>query len=203
MKKLIILLCIFMSAIVTTYAQNMSERQILQYVIQQRQQGKQESAIVSDLLRRGVTMEQIQQLRQRYDGQIDAANMKETTDRAINDAFNRLRSDKAPLLDAENGTLRIEEFTDSISLTEIPQKGKKIFGHDIFNRQLLTFEPQMNIATPQDYILGPGDQLIIDIYGATQETVALTISPDGEVTVPNYGPVAVSGLTVAGAQSRI
>lgn len=203
MKKLIILLCIFMSAIVTTYAQNMSERQILQYIIQQRQQGKQESAIVSDLLRRGATMEQIQQLRQRYDGQINAANMTETTDRTINDAFNRLRSDKAPLLDAENGTLGIEEFTDSISLSELPQKGKKIFGHDIFNRQLLTFEPQMNIATPQDYILGPGDQLIIDIYGATQETVALTISPDGEVTVPNYGPVAVSGLTVAGAQSRI
>ena len=61
----------------------------------------------------------------------------------------------------------------------------------------------MNIATPQNYVLGPGDQLIIDVYGASQETVTLTVSPDGDITVPDFGPVHVSGLTVSAAQSRI
>ena len=61
----------------------------------------------------------------------------------------------------------------------------------------------MNIATPQNYVLGPGDQLIIDIYGASQESMKLTVSPEGDVTIPDYGPVHVSGLTVSAAQSRI
>ena len=61
----------------------------------------------------------------------------------------------------------------------------------------------MNIATPQNYVLGPGDQLILDIYGASQETLTLTVSPDGDVTIPDFGPVHVSGLTVTAAQKRI
>ena len=61
----------------------------------------------------------------------------------------------------------------------------------------------MNIATPQNYVLGPGDQLIIDVYGASQESMSLTVSPDGDITVPDFGPVHVSGLTVTAAQSRI
>ena len=81
--------------------------------------------------------------------------------------------------------------------------GKRVFGRDIFNNKSLTFEPQMNIATPQNYVLGPGDQLIIDIYGASQETHTLTVSPDGDVTIPDFGPVHVSGLTVEAAHRRI
>ena len=74
---------------------------------------------------------------------------------------------------------------------------------DIFNNRNLTFEPNMNIATPQDYVLGPGDQVIVDVYGASQKTLELTVSPEGTVTVPGYGPIHVSGLTVAGAQSKL
>ena len=81
--------------------------------------------------------------------------------------------------------------------------GKKVFGRDIFNNRQLSFEPNMNIATPQNYVLGPGDQVIIDIYGASQKTLQLTVSPDGTVTVPDYGPISVGGLSVAAAQSRL
>ena len=61
----------------------------------------------------------------------------------------------------------------------------------------------MNIATPQNYVLGPGDEVIVDIYGASQKSETLTVSPDGAITVPGYGPIQVAGLTVAGAQSKI
>ena len=81
--------------------------------------------------------------------------------------------------------------------------GKKIFGRDIFNKQELTFEPNMNIATPENYVLGAGDAVLIDIYGASQKTVEATISPDGFVVVEGYGPIQVAGLTVAQANSRI
>ena len=79
----------------------------------------------------------------------------------------------------------------------------RVFGRDIFNSKLLSFEPNMNIATPQNYRLGPGDAVIIDIYGASQKTEQCTVSPDGDVTIEGYGPVQVSGLTVAQANARL
>ena len=88
-------------------------------------------------------------------------------------------------------------------LTEREKNRKKVFGRDIFNNKELSFEPNMNIATPQNYRLGPGDAVIIDIYGASQKTIQSTVSPDGEVTIEGYGPVNVSGLTVAQANARL
>ena len=88
-------------------------------------------------------------------------------------------------------------------LAERDKYKKKVFGRDIFNNKELSFEPNMNIATPQNYRLGPGDAVIIDIYGASQKTIQSTVSPDGEVTIEGYGPVNVSGLTVAQANARL
>lgn len=79
----------------------------------------------------------------------------------------------------------------------------RVFGRDIFNKKNLSFEPNMNIATPQNYILGPGDAVIIDIYGASQRSEQLTVSPDGDITIENFGPVHVSGLTVSQANARL
>lgn len=81
--------------------------------------------------------------------------------------------------------------------------GKKVFGRDIFNNEELSFEPNMNIATPDNYVLGAGDAVLIDIYGASQKTVEATVSPDGFVVVEGYGPIQVAGLTVTQANSRI
>ena len=83
------------------------------------------------------------------------------------------------------------------------KKDPKVFGRDIFNKKNLTFEPAMNIATPQDYRLGPGDAVIVDIYGASQKSVQETVSPDGAVTIEGYGPVQVAGLTVEQANARL
>ena len=88
-------------------------------------------------------------------------------------------------------------------LKEKEEIKKKVFGRDIFNNPELSFEPNMNIATPQNYRLGPGDAVIIDIYGASQRTIEGTVSPDGEVTIEGFGPIQVSGLTVAQANARL
>lgn len=86
---------------------------------------------------------------------------------------------------------------------ELRAKKKKVFGRDIFNNKNLTFEPQMNIATPQNYKLGPGDAVYIDIYGASQKSIETTVTPDGFVNIDGYGPVQVSGLTVAQANAQL
>lgn len=83
------------------------------------------------------------------------------------------------------------------------QDKNKIFGHDIFNNEMLSFEPNMNIATPQDYRLGPGDAVTVDVYGASQESFSATVSPDGDITIEGFGPIQVMGLTVAQANARL
>lgn len=98
--------------------------------------------------------------------------------------------------------------TDSIEwLNQILEqqrlKQKRVFGRDIFNNENLSFEPNMNIATPQNYVLGPGDAVNIDVYGASQKSVTSTVSPDGDVVIEGFGPVHVSGLTVGQANARI
>ena len=80
---------------------------------------------------------------------------------------------------------------------------KKIFGHDLFQNDELTFEPAMNIATPQNYVLGAGDAVNIDIYGASQKSENLTVTPDGYVVIEDFGPIQVAGLTVEQAQRKV
>lgn len=209
----------------TAYSQSMSDTQILQYVMQQKKLGKAESDIAQDLLKKGATLEQIQKMRQKYAKQLEQTGMGQTADKALGDASDRMRKNNGALREVDtdakarqmrqqqmmqnrpDGWLYADDMTmyqspDSLYFTE-GEKGKKVFGRDIFNNKALTFEPVMNIATPQNYVLGPGDQLIIDVYGDTQKSEQLTVSPDGDVNVPDYGPVHVAGLSVSAAQSRV
>ena len=101
----------------------------------------------------------------------------------------------------------LDEFVpDTAALLEklmMEKTKRKVFGRNIFNNKNLSFEPNMNIATPQNYRLGPGDAVFIDIYGASQKTIESTVSPDGFVTIDGYGPVEVSGLTVSQANAKL
>lgn len=87
---------------------------------------------------------------------------------------------------------------------EDEEEGKiKVFGRNIFNNKRLTFEPNMNIATPDDYRLGPGDEVYVDVWGASQQRFECTVSPEGVINIENFGPVQVSGLTVAQTNARL
>ena len=88
-------------------------------------------------------------------------------------------------------------------LEERKKEKQKVFGRDIFGREDLTFEPSMNVASPQNYVLGPGDAVFIDIYGASAKQIESSVSPDGYINIEGFGPVHVSGLTVAQANARV
>ena len=81
--------------------------------------------------------------------------------------------------------------------------GNRVFGRDIFNNTSLTFEPSMNLATPQNYVIGPGDNIKLDIYGASQKSDVYVVSPDGDITVEGFGPIHVSGMSVSRAQAHL
>ena len=86
-----------------------------------------------------------------------------------------------------------DEQTDESADRESLYHGRRVFGRNIFNREDLTFEPVMNIATPQNYVVGPGDEVKVDIYGASQKSQVYTVSPDGDITIEGFGPVTVAG----------
>ena len=107
--------------------------------------------------------------------------------------FTQMQNELSPL------TKQKEEKDDK----KKEDKGRKVFGRDIFNNKDLTFEPAMNIATPQSYVLGPGDAVSVDVYGASQKTFDCTVSPDGQIVIEGFGPIQVGGLSVAAAKARI
>ncbi len=86
---------------------------------------------------------------------------------------------------------------------KLTEKEEKIFGFSLFRNNNLTFTPNLNIPTPQNYMLGSGDQLLIDIYGASQFQYDVSINSEGLIFIPNVGPVNVSGMTVEAATSRL
>ena len=201
MKKIILFFALSFGLLSPAVGQSMSDSQVLKEAVAAKKSGASESEIATQLMQHGATMEQIQRLRSQYAKQITNRGLDSNVDNAIGNAQDRMRVNNEV---ADNEIVTHEranapEFVEG----EPASMGKRVFGRDIFNNKSLTFEPQMNIATPQNYVLGPGDQLVLDIFGASQEAYKLTVSPDGDVTIPDFGPVQVSGLTVAAAQKRI
>lgn len=103
----------------------------------------------------------------------------------------------------QNGNILLNGMTGIDQMTDMENPEDKVFGRDIFNNANLTFEPNINIATPPNYQLGPGDEVIIDIWGTSQNTIRQYISPDGEINIEKLGPVSLNGMTVAEANSYI
>lgn len=115
-----------------------------------------------------------------------------------NESFDEMNGGVLDLLGDEYLT---DDFMKEVDPTYY--RGRKVFGRDIFNKEDLTFEPVMNIATPQNYVVGPGDEVKVDIYGASQKSSTYTVSPDGDIVIDGYGPVNLAGLTVKQANARL
>ena len=200
-------------------AQGMTDTQIAQFIQREARAGVSQSQIVTKLVQRGVTVDQIRRVRNQQQKQVTENGVTASAPKAETGAEKRLRTNNDGTVRQELNTAKAGTTTeintnasDDVADVESDIKatsninegvGKKVFGRDIFNQRALSFEPNMNIATPQTYVLGPGDQVIVDVYGASQRTLQLTISPEGDITVPGYGPIQVSGLTVASANAKI
>ncbi len=203
---------------VGAFAQGMSDSQVADFIAREARSGSSQAQIVTKLMQKGVQIDQIRRVRNQYDKQRSESGM-DANAAGSTGGSDRMRQNYTGSTTQELNTAKVgttgEIYTNAsdeqaqvehdVQATSGASEatGKKIFGHDIFRRGGISFEPNMNIATPQNYVLGPGDQVIVDIYGASQKTLQLTVSPEGEITVPGYGPVYVQGMSVASAQAKI
>ena len=169
----------------------MSDSQVLEYVKEGIRQGKEQKQLASELARKGVTKEQAMRVKQLYEQQ-NNVNTSQSTGTDINES--RLREETK-----ENTSDMLEDHPTTEDLAREDQ----VFGRNIFNTRNLTFEPSVNLATPANYRLGPGDEVIIDIWGASQNTIRQQISPEGTINIQKIGPVNLSGMTVSAANDYL
>lgn len=210
MRRLVALFFLVFSLVGTVVAQQMTDDQVVQYVKSAQQTGKTQKEIATELMRRGVTKELIERIREKYESEQSGqktANGKENersrqrkSQSQMNDNVRGIRAtdriSQAQLVEQNDS---IEEDFMALDRELKVDPVNQIFGHNIFTNPNLTFEPNVNVATPADYRLGPGDEVIIDVWGASETTIRQTISPEGSILVNNLGPVYLNGKTVAEA----
>ena len=228
MKRLSSILFSLMLATTAGWAQSgMTDNQVMDYVIEQNAKGASRQQIVTHLMQRGVTIDQIRRIQKKYerqakDGSLGGTDLtpgSQSTKNRLREANGETRRDQQNVSSFRvkdgRGQNKDQQFTemdealdfmmpDSLRYNyEEETPGRRIFGHDVFNNKNLTFESSMNLATPQNYRLGPGDVVNIDIWGASQESVSETISPDGTITVDGVGVISLGGLSVRQAKQRL
>ncbi len=241
-----ILLCLLMFTVSSVvFAQRMTDEQVIQYVQEAQQAGKSQQQMSIELMKRGVTKEQIQRIQSEYSGKANVttgnggekvADSRLRTPKKYENKNKNISQENSTLensnskkqtikgLRAKNDQQRDEkemeqefgwdgnEQTDYLEYDNFLGKEKKekkgdptqqIFGHNIFDNENLTFEPNINVATPNNYCLGAGDEVIIDVWGVSQKTIREIISPEGTVQIENLGPVYLSGKTVKEANNYL
>jgi len=223
-KRLLSLLFLVFALSGTVLAQqSMSDQQVLEYVKTGMQQGKEQRQIATELARKGVTQEQAQRVKKLYEQQISSAEkgtasmQNQSRLREKNDGEDYVKRDfNFGQQDAINGvstpTIGIngQQGGDVLSGNTMQNVGNmpsmlpidienRVYGRDIFDTKNLTFEPSLNLATPPNYRLGPGDEVIIDIWGTNQATIRDNISPDGYISINDIGLVYLNGMTIAEA----
>ena len=222
MKRSLLVLSLLLTTLLVQA--QMSDIQVMQYVQREMKNGSSQSQIATKLMQKGVTMQQLQRVRSQYEkmnGTSAVRSSGSTTDQLTADSRMR-ESNGAVRVDAEGNELYVqkvgssstdEDMLDNSTLSNRQQvyipdsvntiNGKRVFGRDIFNNKALSFEPNMNIATPSSYIVGPGDKVFVDVYGGSQKSEQMEVGPDGSIVVTGYGPIHIAGLSVAAANAKI
>ena len=170
----------------------MTDQQAIEYIKKGVEQGKSQKQLMVELSARGVTKEQALRLKSMYESGQIAGGGAQT---GVQDINSRMRQEQAM---AAEGTMGL----DAAAVAEAT-RGDEVFGRNIFTNKNLTFEPQQNVATPQNYVLGPGDEIIIDIWGASENSIRQTISPEGSISIPGLGMISLNGMNIADARGYL
>ena len=175
---------------------DLSDAQIQLFMSRLSESGYSEAEIDLALKTRGLPQAQIDKLKQRM-AKLQSGGIK------TGSSLERARTRETPQLKEDDLVKYLTDDFDEIQDRDELEKHKRVFGYNLFNSEDLTFEPNLNIATPKDYQLGPGDEVIIDVWGASEQTYQEIISPEGYIKIPNLGPLYLSGLSIERASERI
>ncbi len=174
----------------------LTDQQLIQFVNQAQLAGLSEIELETKARERGLSNDQILKLKQRLLSlnllQGGAANNsngdKQSTDPSSANSMGNLRN---------KVLIYGPAYKDSLS------RALRVFGADLFDNENLSFEPNLNIPTPRNYILGVNDQLLIEVFGYSEASFKLKVSPEGTIRVPGLGLIRVLGLTMEDAQKKI
>ncbi|HBK41201.1 MAG TPA: capsule biosynthesis protein [Porphyromonadaceae bacterium] len=181
------LLTLFFLFVSTALFAQMSDQQVMQELLKYQNSGLSQQQIVLELSKKGVPVTQLQRIKEQYE------NQQNVTNSAVDSNY-----------DPRENTFRDASEVQVIT-AQTPQAAPEelVYGQNFFSAGNLTFAPNMNMPTPANYVLGPGDELIIDVWGDSELNVRYTIAPDGHITVPGLGRIQLSGLNVKQAESKI
>lgn len=168
----------------------MSDDAVIAYVKNGMASGKSQNDLVKELAARGVTRAQAERLKERFE------NERAGQGGAVTVAGVQERQRRTEDVDAPSNAAEMD-----VIMAEVTEPGRRVFGRDIFTSRNLTFAPSTNLPTPTNYVLGPGDEVFIDIWGTNQASIRQTISPDGTINIPDIGVVNLNGMTVKEADS--
>ena len=220
MKKLLIIAAAIL-AFASPLGAQMTDEQVVQYVKNAAAEGKSQTQIGKELLAKGVTEAQAERIKAQYEGQL---NPDSSSASGLSSSGQYGRRDSRTEQDTQMSVLNMGQGIDQNAALGIDQNAASgidqnvdlnnvlqsvidnnfIFGHDIFGaRSNVTFEPNENQATPTNYVLGPGDELIIEVWGMNEATIVQTISPEGRISISQVGPIQLSGKTIAEATKLI
>ena len=213
-KKITLFVALILVGAMGAFAQSMTDDQIISYIMRENEKGTSQQKIVTELISRGVTTTQLQRVRrkaqtmqqtQKNGGSLIGDGGRKSTQRTQYDQYgqpiDQVDQMKNQPLGVNQSTFGVEPDDSLMIYMEAKDETRKVFGRDIFNKQNLTFQPSTNMATPANYLLGPGDQVVIDVWGASQQKFVETISPDGNITIEGVGLVRLGGLSVSKARS--
>jgi len=195
MKKIIFSFFLLLSYAGSVLAQ-MSDQQVADYVKQEYAKGTSQQVIATSLLQKGVTKSQLERIKQQYEKEQTSTDISSKSSQSLSQ-----QRRENPQEDMAVGALD-EISTEATSVGEVSDQ-EKVFGRNIFNNKNLSFSPNVNIPTPLDYRLGPGDEVIINIWGVSQTTLQQTISSEGSITVDRLGPVFLNGMTIKEANDFV
>jgi protein involved in polysaccharide export with SLBB domain len=168
----------------------LSDAQLQEMLQRAKDNGLNESQVVTMARERGMPAGEVGKLQQRL-AKLKLGGQKDT--KTVTDSDTR----------TVEGEDQLSPERDMPALETLSPYQQKIFGFSLFYNKKLNFNPALSIPTPQGYVLGSGDQLLIDVYGASQQSFDLKVSPEGKILVPNVGTITVGGSTVAAATARI
>ena len=166
-----------------------SQRTAIEYAKSAMNSGMSSSDIIKELSSLGLSASDLAKLKSQYGEELEDIGLADTRSHELNEQF-------AEPDDTTSSPGRLMKV-------KTPEDTSQIFGHNIFAAKRLTFEPNENMATPEDYKLGPGDQLIIDIWGASEASTKVVISPEGTIMIPRVGQLQISGMTIKAATQKI
>ena len=186
---------LLIAAVMFTFAvpsgAQMKDDEVMKYMEKAMSSGKSQGVIAKELAAKGLTAEQFMSLKE----QLESGAIQTSASHTVS-AKDRTRNMDTRLLELE--------FKAAVdSLAGLDEDEFKVFGQSIFANKNLNFAPNLNIPTPSDYKLGPGDEVIIDIWGSNEATIRQVISPDGFISIPDVGLVSLNGMTVKEADSYL